>query len=63
MIYHYKGHAQSVEELAVSPSKNKVSCISTVVLTRSKGAFIHACVCVCVLGIFLPLLRLLFMSC
>ena len=25
VIYHYKGHAQSVEELAVSPSRTKVS--------------------------------------
>ncbi|XP_065885840.1 ribosome biogenesis protein WDR12 homolog isoform X2 [Dysidea avara] len=28
VIYHYKGHAQSVEKLAVSPSKNKFCSVS-----------------------------------
>ena len=42
MIYHYKGHAQSVEELAVSPSRTKVSTCMDVC------KHMHLGVCVCV---------------
>jgi len=43
VIYHYKGHAQSVEELAVSPSRTKVSTCMDV----CKHMHLGVCVCMC----------------